>query len=332
MPSDAPLPTVLVVTLGGTIAMTSGPGAGGGVVPRLTAADLVSAVPGLDRWARVDVLDFRQKPGASLLIDDIAELAQLLNERAANGIDGFVITQGTDTLEETAFLLDLLYTGRAPVVVTGAMRNPSLAGADGPANVLAAVQTAASPEAAGLGCVVVFADTVHAAHLVRKVHSTSIAAFASPNAGPLGYLAEGRLRLLLTSRRGALPVGLPLTNDAKVALIPASLGDDGTLLDGLESRFAGVVVSAFGAGHLPASWVEPLERLAAVVPVVLASRTGAGPVLTETYAFPGSEKDLLSRGLISAGHLDPLKARLLLLTHLRAGADRAAVAAAFQQF
>jgi L-asparaginase len=318
-----------VVTLGGTIAMAPGPGAGAGVVPRLTAADLVAAVPGLDRWARVEVLDFRQKPGASLLVDDIAELAQLLDERAGAGVDGFVVTQGTDTLEETAFLLDLLYTGRAPVVVTGAMRNPSLAGADGPANVLAAVQTAADPEAAGLGCVVVFADTLHAASLVRKVHSTSIAAFASPGAGPLGYLVEGRLQLVLTTRHQPPRIRLPFTRDARVALVTATLGDDGTLLHGLEQRFAGVVVAAFGAGHVPDSWVDPLTELAATVPVVLASRTGAGPVLSETYAFSGSEQDLLARGLIRAGRLDPYKARLLLLAQLRSGADREAIAAAF---
>ncbi|MFE0462970.1 asparaginase [Kitasatospora sp. NPDC058965] len=332
MRADAHLPTVLVVTLGGTIAMTPGPGAGSGVVPQLTAADLVAAVPGLDRWAQVEVVDFRQKPGASLLVDDLAELAVLLTERAAAGVDGFVVTQGTDTLEETAFLLDLLYRGPAPLVLTGAMRNPSLAGADGPANVLAAVQTAASPEAAGLGCVVVFADTVHAAHLVRKVHSTGIAAFASPGAGPLGYVAEGRVHLLTAARRRPGPVRLPFTRDAKVALVTATLGDDGALLDGLEHRFDGLVVAAFGAGHVPAAWVDPLTRIADTVPVVLASRTGAGPVLTETYAFPGSEKDLLARGLIGAGHLDPYKARLLLLAHLRGGADRAGIGAAFAQF
>ncbi|MGF1431941.1 asparaginase [Kitasatospora sp. LaBMicrA B282] len=323
------LPSVLIVSLGGTIAMTAGPD--GGAVPRLTAADLVAAVPGLDRYARLEVLDFRQQPGASLLIEDVAELARELDSRAAQGTAGFVVTQGTDTIEETAYLLDLLYTGRPPVVVTGAMRNPSLAGADGPANLLAAVQSAAAAEAAGLGCVVLFADAVHAASLVRKVHSTGITAFASPDAGPLGQVVEGELRLLLTVRRAPARVALPFTRQARVALIPAALGDDGELLAGLEGRFDGVVIAAFGAGHVPQGWVARLERLAAAVPVVLASRTGAGPVLSRTYAFPGSEHDLLSRGLISAGRLDPLKARLLLTALLRAEVGHDGIVAAFAQ-
>ncbi|WP_433496767.1 asparaginase [Sphaerimonospora sp. CA-214678] len=321
--------SILVVTLGGTIAMTKTSGETGGVTPRLTGADLVAAVPGLDEGTVITVEDFRRVPGASLTVDDIAELAGRLGKAAATGTDGFVITQGTDTLEETAFLLDLLYDADAPLVLTGAMRNAAMPGADGPANLLAAVRTAASTDARDLGALVVFADEIHAARHVRKVHSTSIAAFASPSAGPIGHVIEGVPRLhFALERYRAVP---PPVRPAVVEIVHTTLGGDIATLDGLDRRADGAVVAAFGAGHVPQSWVEPLQALAERIPVVLASRTGAGSVLAGTYAFPGSESDLLARGLISAGPLDPYKARLLLLAHLRAGADRATVEAAFTE-
>ena len=165
---------VVLFTLGGTIASTSAPGparpaesfaaADRGVTPRLTGADLLAAVPGLDAvGAELDVHDFRQIPSSSLAISDVIALAAAIRRRVTAGAAGVVVTQGTDTMEETAFLLDLLWDGDAPVVMTGAMRNPALAGPDGPANVLAAAHVAARPAARGRACLVVFADEIHAA-------------------------------------------------------------------------------------------------------------------------------------------------------------------------
>ncbi|MEV4320593.1 asparaginase domain-containing protein [Microbispora rosea] len=174
-----------------------------------------------------------------------------------------------------------------------------------------------------------FADEIHAARHVRKVHSTSISAFASPGASPIGHVIEGVPRLHFTpERHRAVP--LPV-RPATVEIVHTTLGGDSSPLDDLARRADGVVVAAFGAGHVPQTWVEPLQALAERIPVVLASRTGAGSVLSSTYAFPGSESDLLARGLISAGPLDPYKARLLLLAQLRAGADRATVETAFAE-
>ncbi|MEO3858420.1 asparaginase [Acrocarpospora sp. B8E8] len=318
-----------MVTLGGTIAMSRASGETGGVSPRLAGADLVAAVPGLDQGITIIVEDFRRIPGASLTVDDIAELVELLHKAAATGTDGFVVTQGTDTLEETAYLLDLLYDADAPLVLTGAMRNAAMPGADGPANLLAATRTAASTDARGMGALVVFADEIHAARHVRKVHSTSVAAFSSPGAGPIGHVIEGVPRLHFGLRRHRA-VPMPL-QPAVVEIVYTTLGGDTSVLNDLDLRADGLVVAAFGAGHVPETWVEPLQRLAERIPVVLASRTGAGSVLTATYAFPGSESDLLARGLISAGSLDPYKARLLLLAQLRAGVDRARAKAAFTE-
>jgi L-asparaginase len=299
---------------------------GGGVVPALTPEQLLAAVPGLgDVGVELEVVDFRQVPGASVTFEDVAALFEAIR---GVDVDGVVVTQGTDTIEETSYLLDLAYDGEVPVVVTGAMRNPTLAGADGPANLLAAIQVAAATEPRGQGCLVVFADEIHAARRVRKTHSTSVGTFQSPNGGPLGFVVEGAARMVQrVERRTAVPFAEG--NSATVAVVTASLGDEGVLLEGLDGRVDGVVVAGFGAGHLPGSWVEPLVRLVARMPVVLASRTGGGSVLERTYGFAGSEKDLRERGLISAGFLDPMKARLLLRQLLGVGADDAAIRAAF---
>lgn len=325
------VPRVVVIGLGGTIAMTTAEG--GGVVPALSAEQLVSAVPGLaDTGIEVEVVDFRRVPGASLTFADLTALTDEVHRRCAAGVDGVVVTQGTDTIEETSYFLDLRHTAAQPVVVTGAMRNPTLAGADGPANLLAAVRTAADPTTRGLGCLVVFADEIHAAHRVRKTHTTSGSTFQSPDAGPLGHLVEGHPRILnRPPDRPPLPAPSADTPaDPRVGLVTATLGDDGHLLHGLADHLDGLVVAAFGVGHVPATWVTPLQHLATRIPVVLASRTGSGPVLARTYAFPGSERDLLDRGLIRAGFLDPLKARILLHRLLTAGADTTTITTAFQ--
>ena len=320
---------VAVFGLGGTIAMTQAPG--GGVSPVLTASDLVAAVPGLSELqAELRVRDFRNKPGASLDFTDLYELAAAIDEALNDGCVGAVVTQGTDTIEEVAYVLDLLLPTDAPVVVTGAMRNPTMAGADGPANILAAIRVAASPCARGLGCLVVLNDQVHAARWVQKAHTGSPAAFVSPDHGPLGHVIEGRVRIPVRIAPVTSPWILCRAEARRVGLATIALGDDGTLIESLAEHVDGLVVAAFGAGHVPAAVAPVLGKLAEHIPVVLASRTGAGPVHRVTYGFPGSERDLLARGLISAGYLDPLKARIMLHLLIASGADDAGIRKAFE--
>lgn len=308
--------------LGGTISMSGTSRA----VARLGGADLLGSVPDLD--VEADAVDFRRMPSASFAFADLLELAVAMRASQADGAaEGFVVVQGTDTIEETAFLLDLLWASDAPVVVTGAMRTPAMAGADGPANLLAALRVASSPDARDQGVLVVLNDEIHAARHVQKRHTISTAAFASPETGPLGRLVEGvPVFSSLVARRPTFEI---TSLDGRVPVVPAVVGDDGTMLGTLACD--GLVVAGFGAGHVPEAWVEPLSALVARVPVVLTSRIAAGPVLTHTYGAPGSETDLLARGVIHGGGLTPYQARLLLLVALASGtADIDGVFAAFR--
>ena len=201
--------------------------------------------------------------------------------------------------------------------------------ADGPANGLAAIRVAASPCARDLGCLVVLNDQVHAARWVQKAHTGSPAAFVSPDYGPLGHVIEGRVHIPVRIRRRS-PVLSPVPRrSAQIGLATIALGDDGTLIEAIAEHVDGLVVAAFGAGHVPAAVAPVLGKLAERIPVVLASQTGAGPVHRVTYGFAGSERDLLARGLISAGYLDPLKARILLYLLIASGAGDADIREAF---
>jgi L-asparaginase len=298
----------------------------------LEASELIKSVPRLREIAELETVAFRQIPSGDLSFSDLIALAAQITKRFDAGTTGVVVTQGTDTIEETSFALDLLVHDSRPVVVTGAMRNPTLAGPDGPANLLAAVQVAASREVTGLGTLVVFNDEIHAARFVRKTHTSSPATFHSPSAGPLGWITEGLPRI--TFRLPTLE-GLPSSAGGEVpavALLKVTLGDDPRLIEQIETLgYVGLVLEGLGGGHAPARLAPSLGALATRIPVVLASRTGSGEVLRETYGFAGSERDLLSRGLISAGVLDGLKARILLSLLLRADGDLASVRRNFEQ-
>lgn len=326
--------SITVLSLGGTVAMAADE-RGGGVVPALGAEELIAAVPELEAAARIETRNFRQLPGAHLSLGDLTAAAAEITACINGGADGVVVTQGTDTIEETAFVLDLLIRQEAPVVVTGALRHPGLAGADGPANLLAAVQVAASVQARGLGAVVVMNDEIHAARFVRKTHTMNPGAFTSPALGPVGWIAEG-VPVVATRPAGALPPIDSLSDKGEipaVALLTMALGDDGRMCETLAGAgYAGCVIEALGGGHVPEAVAARLEGLARSMPVVLASRTGSGEVLKDTYGFPGSERDLRAKGLIRAGWLTGVKARLLLALVLGAGAERDDITRAFGCF
>ncbi len=323
------LPRILVVSLGGTITMTSS--ATGGIAPTLSADMLIASVPQLAHVASLEAVTQFSMPGASLSLQNLADVARLLHTKFSQGIDGAVVVQGTDTIEDTAFVLDILAGHSKPVVVTGAMRGPQAAGADGPANVLAAVTVAAERRVSELGVVVVLNDEIHAARWVQKSHMSLTSAFESPGTGRVGIVAEGQVKIFMRPQRILPPVLTALEHPSRVALVSLGLGEEGWLLPALSGLgYTGAVVEGMGAGHVPAAAVDAISDLVAQMPVILCSRVRAGRVFTQTYGFAGSEMDLIRRGAMPCGHLSSAKARLLLSLLQSAGATKEAIRAAFE--
>lgn len=305
---------------------------GGGVRPSLSAEELAHTVPAIAGSYDIVPHVVKQVAGANISYEDIAALAGLIARAGEAGAHGVVITQGTDTIEETAFALDLLSGASLPVVVTGAMRHAGALGWDGPANIASAVRVAASPVAVGLGVVAVLNDEIHAARFVQKMHTHKPSAFASPAAGPLGWVMEDRVSVPL---RPAKPAPKLVFGTARpfVPVMTCALGMDARdIASVIDGNPDGVVVAAMGCGHIPEAVVPAIEKLAQKVPVVLASRIGVGELCRHTYGFVGGEIDLLGRGLIASESLSPLKARTLLTILLSDRADRARIAQAFAAF
>ncbi|HLI51104.1 MAG TPA: asparaginase [Thermomicrobiaceae bacterium] len=303
--------------------------------PTLSADELIDLVPQLSTVADLDPFTYKAAPSPHLNFEDIYRLRDLCIAAVGAGAEGVVVTMGTDTLEEVAFGLDILWGVEQPLVVTGAMRNPMLPGPDGPANLFAAACVAGNRAFAGQGVLVVFNDEVHAAPYVQKLHTTSVGTFSSPSTGRVGTVSEGRSHLVFRrTSRYTLPIEtLEESPIPRVALLHMALGEDETALEYIfKAGYAGLVIAGFGGGHVSRGIAEGrwLDNMADHIPVVLSSRTRAGWLLEGTYGgFAGSETDLLNRGLISAGELDPFKARILLTICLAAGHDRRRIIEAF---
>jgi L-asparaginase len=322
-------PNIAIGALGGTICMTVDDTTAG-ALPRLTAEQLVAAVPSLERVANISAQTLLQLPSPSLSMADVLKSLAWAESRIAEGADGVVLIQGTDTLEETSFLLDLLWTHPQPLVLTGAMRTPSAAGAEGPANILAAVICAADAASRDRGTLVVMNDTIHEARWVRKSNTMSVETFESPVIGPAGMVLEGIAQYIrLPLKRYRHRFGVPDLS-VRVALVESCLDERGGMLDAVANDgYRGIVVAGYGAGHVSEYEAMRIEALLPRLPIVVASRTGSGSTAARTYGFVGSEIDLARRGALFAGWLAPRKARLLLWLLTATGTPRDAYADAF---
>jgi L-asparaginase len=335
-------PRIHILALGGTIATR--PDATGAMQMGLGADDLVKAVPLLASVAEIEAETLSRVGSHSLSFDQLHALAEKIRGLKA---DGIVVTQGTDTLEETSFLLDLLLDMDKPVIVTAAMRNPSLTSPDGPGNLLAAVRVAADPwvraHARALGVVVTMLDEVYAASDVLKVHPTRVNAFASTQTGPLAALVEDRVVPMSLPVRDAIVAArkhLAGAKDGKaapVAVFWMSLDETGRVMDAVASApdhlgYRGAVIGAMGGGHTTERATESVLKLAAAIPTIVTPRAGGGPLLRQTYGGPSSEIELQKAGVIWGGRLHPLKSRVLLETCLRAGLSREATKQVFAAF
>ncbi len=323
-------PHLLFAALGGTIASTANHL--GGVAPALSGAEIAAAAGLEDIWPNLhaEFAQVAQASSANVTLDILHDVVELARTSRATGL---VLTQGTDTLEESAFALWLLNDSGVPITATGAMRNPTLPGADGPANVRAAALAVMSPGLRHLPCTLVFNDEVHDPRFARKTHVTSTAAFSSgPVLGAIGWISEERVLAPHAPRPWSSPfAGRDRPQRfSPIALVEIGMGEDPEAVRAIaESKYAGAVLSGVGGGHIPEHLITEVEDLAQRMPLVLASRPGAGASLTNTYSYPGGEIGLLTAGLIPAGILDARKARLLLSLCLSYHLDPAEVFAAF---
>src|SRR5437868_11026643 len=238
-----------VIFTGGTISMKYDT-AIGAAVPALAGHEILSLVQGADEVAHVEVIEFGRYPGPHMTLPRMMELASMVRATLErDDVDGVVITHGTDTLEETAYLLDLTTASNKPVAMVGAMRNSSEMGWDGPPNLLAAMRVAAADGARGLGVMVVMHNTILAAGEATKTHSESFDSFQSPDFGPLGVVDRGEV---VIRRPSVKRQHLPVTEIAEpVYLIKLASGVDATLIDAATDAGArGLVIEALGRGNV----------------------------------------------------------------------------------
>lgn len=305
------LPKLAIAALGGTVSMQAR-NVGEGVIPTVSGETLLACVPELATLARVTVETLGLLPSASLNFDVLLSVLSWAKYQVEHGACGVVITQGTDTLEETSAFFDFLWDCDEPLVLTGAMRSARQAGADGPANLLDASRVAVATSSRQRGVLVVMNGQIHQANCVRKTDSLALQAFSSPIFGAAGLLVENTVRYVHPpTERRCLPY--PQHTTQKVALLEASLGADTLILESLvDIGYDGLVIAGFGAGHVSQRWAEVIEHIAEKMPVIIATRTGSGCTAQSTYGFIGSEMDLIHKGASMAGFLCPRKARVLL--------------------
>lgn len=305
------LPKLAIAALGGTVSMQAR-NVGEGVIPTVSGETLLASIPELTPLARVTVETLGLLPSASLDFEFLLSVLSWANFQIKQGAVGVVITQGTDTLEETATFFDHLWDHEEPLVLTGAMRSAAQPGADGPANLLDACRVALAEDSRLRGVQVVMNGQIHPACRVRKADSLAVQAFSSPVFGPAGILVENAVRYVRPpAQRTVLP--LPQQTTQKVAMLEASLSADTLFLENiLELGYDGLVIGGFGAGHVSQSWAEVIENIAKKIPVIIATRTGSGSTAQSSYGFIGGEMDLIRKGASMAGFLCPRKARVLL--------------------
>lgn len=311
---------VVVITTGGTIAMKYDK-ANKGLIPAVSGADLIEAVPELKDVVPVEVVEYSNVPSGHITPAMMFGLAKMVDEYCAkDDVAGVVITHGTDTQEETIYLLDLVCKTKKPVCITGAMRGASEPGADGPANILAAVKTAACSEAIGHGAMLVFNDEIHAASEVAKTHTTSCSTFMSPGWGPIGHVYFDRVVFKRKPEKIQKIQPEQIADD--VYLLKCVAGLDDYLFTCLGQKPAkGIVVEAFGCGNVPLKVKAGIQYVREQgIPVVLTTRVSSGRVVP-AYSYDGSANSMKDLNIIMAGEQSGQKARIKLLLALGITSD-----------
>ncbi|MDP2173553.1 MAG: asparaginase [Candidatus Cloacimonadaceae bacterium] len=300
---------ILIILTGGTISMKISGTLG--VIPTTQFAGFLAQFPQLNNVANIRVIDYLNVPSPYMTPKMMLELAKMIDLKIID-YDGVVITHGTDTLEETAFLCDLVLTTRKPVVFTAAMRSGSDLGLDGPRNIIGAVRVVCHHDSMDKGVLVVMNDEIHTARDVTKSDTGKVDSFVSPGYGPLGNVDPD----MIVYHRTSLYRESVWTDeiDTNIDLIKAVAGMDARHIRcSIEHGAKAIVIEAFGRGNLPKDILVELETaIANNVLIVVCSRTSTGRVLPE-YGYEGGGMDLQSRGAILAGDLKGVKVRLKLM-------------------
>ncbi len=315
---------VAAIFTGGTISMRQDPGLGGNV-PVLDGGAILEQTAGLTSIAEVRPVDLGRTPASHFSFEQLFEVAAAIRRAQQDPeIDGVVVVQGTDVLEETAFFWDLILEDSTPVIVTGAMRSASDPAYEGPQNLRRAVRAAASPDFHGAGVVVCMAGSIHAADDVTKTHASALDTFQSLNQGPLATVGADGITILRA--RGARRSVRSDRAADHVRLVTAHVAMDGSMIEALGAiGVSGLVVAATGAGNTSGALLDAARPLMdAGIPVVLATRCAAGAAGTG-YAFPGGGATWVRAGALLPGYLTGPKARIALALGLGAALDRPAL-------
>ncbi|MGM0640634.1 MAG: asparaginase [Thermotogota bacterium] len=305
---------IAVITTGGTIAMTSDPVLG--VIPSDKVNRKLNEIPEINEIAETELIEFSNIPSPHITPDKMLELSKLVKRIIkSNDFDGVVITHGTDTLEETAYFLDLMVDNKKPVVMTAAMRDWNEPSTDGPRNLIASIRVATKPASIEEGVLVCLNDEIHAAREVTKTYTSNVATFDSPGYGPLGIVDN---ETVIFHRRSLLRMHINSDNvENRVALIKTYTGDQGEIIKELPKLgYKGLVIEAFGRGNVPEKVADALEEVVKKgLPVVLVSRCYKGRVLG-VYGYKGGGADLKNRGVILGQEISGPKARVKLMVVL----------------
>ncbi|KXG43658.1 asparaginase [Tepidibacillus decaturensis] len=302
---------VVIITTGGTIAMSEDLKTK--TVKPLDQDTLDFFLPFLEEYVNVEMEHFMNIPSPHMTPEKMYQLALHTKKYLEDDeVLGIVITHGTDTLEETAYFLDLLLTSDKPVVLTGAMRSSNELGADGPVNLVGAVRVVADPSSTGKGVLVVFNDEIHAARYVTKTHTSNVATFQSPENGPIGTVTKKGIRF---SHAPLLRDNYELSPpNTKIGLVKAAAGMDDLLINTLiEHGYEGIVIEGLGQGNLPPEMLGGIKKgIEKGIPIVLVSRCFNGFV-DAVYGYEGGGKQLKDLGLIFSNGLNGQKARIKLM-------------------
>jgi len=308
-------PKVAIIFTGGTISMSVDPRIGA-AIPSLTADEIMSLVTNIDKFAEIESIEFGKFPGPHMDPIKMMELRKIVQDTInREDITGVIVTHGTDTLEETAYLLDLTIKCVKPIAVIGAMRNSSELGYDGPSNLAAAVCTVISPYSKDKGVLVVMNNTVNAAGEVTKTNTLNLDTFKSLEFGALGVVDNDRV---IYHRNVVNRQYIPTNNiEVNVDLIKCAAGMDSKLIKySVDSGSKGIVIEALGRGNVPPKMLEGVKyAIDKGVCIVLVSRCPTGRVL-DTYGYEGGGRQLREMGVILGGNLPGQKARIKLMLAL----------------